>query len=74
MLASPKGSSDATSARVYMETLRAHVLTGLKAGKSEQELVDSVTMDEYKDWGSYENWRPLNVQGMARYLKAKGHI
>lgn len=64
--------ADATDARVYMETLRAHVLTGLKAGKSEAELTESVTMDDYKDWASYKNWRALNVQGMARYLKAKG--
>ena len=55
-----------------METLRAHVLAGLKAGQSESELAESVTMDDYKDWGSYKNWRALNVQGMARYLKAIG--
>ncbi len=64
--------ADATDARVYMETLRAHVLAGLKAGQSESELAESVTMDDYKDWGSYKNWRALNVQGMARYLKAIG--
>jgi len=31
-------------------------------------------MEAYKDWSSYENWRPLNVQGMARWLKAIGAV
>lgn len=64
--------ADATDARVYMEDLRAQVLAGLKAGKSEAELVETVTMDDYKDWGSYDSWRGLNVQGMARYLQETG--
>ena len=64
--------ADATDARVYMETLRAHVLAGLKAGKSEAELTETVTMDDYKDWAAYGNWRALNVQGMARYLRQTG--
>lgn len=66
--------ADATDARVYMETLRAHVLTGLKAGKSDAELAETVTMDEYKDWAAYDNWRALNVQGMARYLQETGKV
>jgi len=66
--------ADAHDARTYMEELRAEVLVGLKAGKTEAELVESVTMDAYKDWGSYDNWRPLNVQGMARWLKKIGAV
>jgi glyoxylase-like metal-dependent hydrolase (beta-lactamase superfamily II) len=64
--------SDATDARVYMEELRDQVLAGLNAGKSVEELSASVTMDKYKDWGSYDSWRALNVQGMARWLKESG--
>ncbi|MDH3713409.1 MAG: MBL fold metallo-hydrolase [Gammaproteobacteria bacterium] len=64
--------ADATTARVYMEELRAKVLAGLKAGKSVDDLVQSVTMAEYRDWASYEQWRGLNVQGMARFLKESG--
>jgi glyoxylase-like metal-dependent hydrolase (beta-lactamase superfamily II) len=66
--------ADATSARIYMEDLRAKVLAGLKAGKSVDDLVQSVTMAEYKDWGSYDQWRTLNVQGMARSLKESGAV
>ena len=64
--------ADATDARIYMETLRAHVLAGLKAGKTTEELTETVTMDDYKDWMAYDAWRALNVQGMSRYLKEKG--
>jgi len=66
--------ADATSARIYMEDLRAKVLAGLQAGKSVDDLVQSVTMVEYKDWGSYDQWRTLNVQGMARSLKENGAV
>ena len=59
---------DATDARVYMLQLRDQVLRGLRAGKTKDELAASVTMDAYKDWGLYANWRELNVRGMAKYL------
>jgi hypothetical protein len=25
-------------------------------------------MADYKDWGSYAEWMPLNVEGMHRHL------
>lgn len=64
--------SDTKDVIVYMETLRAEVLAGLKAGQSVEELQASVTLEAYKDWGNFEAHRPLNIQGMAEYLiKAK---
>ena len=24
----------------------------------------SITLDEYKDWGSYADWRELNIEGV----------
>lgn len=65
---------DVTNARIYMEELREQVLAGLKAGKSDDALAGSIMMEEYKDWGSYEQWRALNVQGMARHLNAVGAV
>jgi len=64
--------ADATDARIYMEKLRERVLAGLKAGKSVDDLAVSIKMEEYKDWLSYDNWRELNVRGMARHLKETG--
>ena len=60
--------------RVYIEKMREQVLAGLKAGNSVDDLVKSVTMDDYKDWIQYEAWRGLNVQGMARFLKESGQV
>ncbi len=64
--------ADATDARVYMEQLRSAVLAGLKEGKSIDQLKQTVTMSDYKDWSNYLNWLPLNIEGMAGFLVASG--
>jgi glyoxylase-like metal-dependent hydrolase (beta-lactamase superfamily II) len=66
--------TDATEARVYMEELRVGVLQALRDGKTTDEIINSDLMANYKDWGSYEQWRPLNIEGMARWLKETGQI
>ena len=43
-------------------------------GKSVDELKQSVAMEKYKGWAAYDNWRELNVQGMARYLSESGAV
>ena len=58
----------------YLEELRAEVLRGLQAGKSVDELKRSVTMEKYRDWANYEQWRALNVEGMARHLQESGAV
>ena len=60
--------SDVGGVITYMETLRTEVLAGLKAGKSVEELQETVTMDAYSDWLGYDNMRAQNVLGMAQYL------
>ena len=67
-------NADATDARIYMEELKSEVLAGLKAGKSTDELVSTVMMADYADWQQYLDWRPLNVQGMAKYLQDSGQV
>lgn len=64
--------ADVADARIYMETLWSEVSEGLKAGKSADELANSVTLDAYKDWSQYDSWRELNVRGMVNYLKRSG--
>jgi len=34
----------------------------------------SLTMEKDKDWQNYDNWRELNVQGMARHLLESGAL
>jgi glyoxylase-like metal-dependent hydrolase (beta-lactamase superfamily II) len=66
--------ADATNGRIYLEELRAAVLEGLQAGKSVDELAESITMGKYKDWIAYDEWRELNVRGTARYLLESGLV
>ena len=66
--------SDADDALAYLQELRAAVLKGLKDGKSVDQLSESIKMEKYQDWAAYDNWLKLNIQGMARYLKASGAL
>lgn len=62
---------DVADHRVYLEELRAAVQAGIDAGHSLEQIRASVTMDDYSDWGAYEQWLPLNVEGMHRILTAE---
>lgn len=64
------GKADVTDHRVYLETLRDEVKAGLAAGKSVEELKQTVTMPGYATWGMYKPWREANVAGMVRLLQA----
>ena len=60
--------------REYIEALRAGVLQGLKDGKTVEEITAELTMDDYMGWGQYQDWRPMNIQGMADYLTNAGLV
>lgn len=64
--------SDVGDGLAYLTELRTAVLEGMKAGKTVDQLSREITMDEYKDWASYDQWRVLNIQGMARHLRDSG--
>ncbi len=66
--------SDVADGIAYLDELRAAVLKGLKAGRSVEELKQSVKMEKYSAWASYDRWRELNVLGMARYLVESGEV
>jgi glyoxylase-like metal-dependent hydrolase (beta-lactamase superfamily II) len=57
--------------RQYREELRAAVAAGIAAGRTVDQLKQSVTMDKYKDWEFYQQWRADNVAGMFQILSAK---
>lgn len=65
---------DVSAGIAYLEELRTAVLEGLKAGQSVEELKKTVLMEKYKTWGLYDQWRELNVQGMARHLVESGTV
>lgn len=66
--------SDVGDGLAYLGELRTAVLEGLKAGKSVDDLSREILMEKYKDWASYDQWRALNVQGMARHLQESGAV
>ena len=68
------GKKDVTNGIAYLEELRAAVVEGLKAGQSVEELKQTVLMEKYKTWEAYDQWRALNVQGMARSLVESGTV
>ena len=65
---------DVSNGIAYLEEMRAAVVKGLKAGQSVDELKQTVLMEKYKDWAAYDQWRALNVQGMARSLVESGTV
>ncbi len=61
----PMGTkADATSQRVYLEDLHAAVLAAARAGQSLDQMKESIKLEKYQDWGQYEAWLPLNIEGM----------
>ena len=63
---------DVSVAIRYLEELRQGVLEGLQAGKSVEQLQQSDLMAAYSFWASYDQWRDLNIAGMARHLRDIG--
>jgi len=66
--------ADATAEREYIEWLRGAVAEALRAGKTEDEVVEQLDTSAYSDWLAYDNWRRENIRGMARWLKASGEV
>jgi glyoxylase-like metal-dependent hydrolase (beta-lactamase superfamily II) len=65
----PMGTkADVTDHRRYVQELYDGVLAGLRAGQSVEEMQASLTLDAYEGWSQYEDWRPLNIEGMARII------
>lgn len=60
---------DAADHRRYLEDLYAGVLEAARAGKSLDEIKAELTLDEYSAWGQYEDWRPMNIEGMYHQVQ-----
>ncbi len=58
------GKQDIADHRRYFEDLHAAVVAAARAGQSLDEMKRSITLDAYKDWGQYDAWRELNIEGM----------
>ena len=55
--------------RRYHEDLYAAVVAAARAGQDLEQMKASITLDAYKGWGAYADWRELNIEGIhARVL------
>jgi hypothetical protein len=60
---------DVTEAREFFEDLKADVEEGMRAGKSLQELQQSLMLPKYKGWMNYERLRVPNITAAYHNLK-----
>ena len=54
----------------YFQDLNEAVAAGIANGKTAEELQQSITLDNYKDWGRYETQLPINIAGAYELLRA----
>lgn len=52
----------------YLESLYAAVRDGMLEGKSLAALQNEIRLDEYSDLAMYEEWLPLNIEGVYNTL------
>jgi len=55
--------------REYMEDLRGEVLKYVAQGKSLEQMKELITLPKYEKWAAYQQWFPLNIEGMYRHLQ-----
>ncbi len=61
--------ADVTAFRQYMEDLHAAVLAEVRAGTPLEDAKTKIRLDRYADWSRYEDWLPLNIEGMYRRIQ-----
>jgi glyoxylase-like metal-dependent hydrolase (beta-lactamase superfamily II) len=62
--------ADVAQVRQYLTELRDKVQAAMQAGSTLEQMKTSITMDAYKDWASYQDWLPLNIEGMYNMLRS----
>lgn len=55
---------DVSDHRQYHEDLYNAVVAAARAGQTLEQMKASITLDKYKDWGAYDDWRELNIEGV----------
>jgi glyoxylase-like metal-dependent hydrolase (beta-lactamase superfamily II) len=59
---------DAVDHNQYLRELYAAVKQGKAEGKSVDELKGAITMENYKNWGQYDQWLQENIEGIYGYV------
>ena len=55
--------------REYMQDLHGAVLQYAREGKSLEEMKTLIKLPKYEKWASYQQWFPLNIEGMYRHVQ-----
>jgi glyoxylase-like metal-dependent hydrolase (beta-lactamase superfamily II) len=63
------GKDDVRAVRTYLEQLEQQVLKLIAQGKTVEEVKQVIKMDDYKGWANYQDYLPLNIEGMARQIQ-----
>jgi len=63
--------ADVAAHRGYLQDLYDGVLAGARAGKSLDEIKASLTLEKYKGWGRYKEWRTMNIEGVYQRVQAQ---
>ena len=65
----PAGDRDTIHRQIsYYDALKTEVRRAVEAGWSEDRAAAEVRLPEYRDWGQYDAWFPLNVRGVYRWM------
>jgi len=68
----PAGDKASVERQVgYYRALEKAVEAAHAAGMTEDQAADEVRLPAYADWGGYEDWFPLNVRGMYRWIDTR---
>ena len=69
----PPGDRTAIQRQIaYYDDLTAAVRDAVATGLTEDEAAESVRLETYAGWGNYDQWFPLNVRGVYRWLVGDG--
>ncbi len=63
--------ADLASYRRFLEDLTAAVSQGIAAGRSVEELQESITLDAYADWAAYEQQLATNIAAAYQNLTSQ---
>jgi glyoxylase-like metal-dependent hydrolase (beta-lactamase superfamily II) len=61
--------ADVAAMRGYLTDLYKQVLAQARMGKSLAETKAAVDLSQYKDWGQFQAWSPLNIEGAYRQVQ-----
>lgn len=56
----------------YYDDLRSAVRDAVQRGWSEDQAAGEIRLEEYADWDRYDDWLPMNVRAVHRWMTGSG--